>query len=618
MLEMKQPTFRQVQQKLDSGAFVAQAASSRVSDASWQLARRRLLADLRRFLTGSSANGSDSLTVFWFVFSLAFSVYFASLAMHQAFSGPYVVQDDARQHVFWMERFLDSELFPNDLIADYFQSVAPSGYSAFYNVIAHLGVDPLLLNKLLPMALGLITTAYGFGVCLQMLPVPGAAFLGTLILNQSLWMQDDLVSATPRAFLYPLFLAFLFYLLRGSRIACVVVIALQGLFYPSTVFISAGVLVLRLISFENYRPRFSTVRRDYWFCGMGLGVVLAMLLLYAFKMRAVGPVITAAEARLLPEFYPGGRTQFFGYDGWRFWLIRPRSGLLPGRLLEDVPLYAAPLLPLLLYYRRAFPLAQKVTESINVLPRIILASLLMFAAAHLTLFKLHHPSRYTEHTLRIVLAIAAGLTITIILDGLLGWASRRTERPTLPQASAAIIAATLVTLLVLYPRFLASFPQTGYRTGREAALYEFLSNQPKDAMVASLAQEVKNIPAFSKRSILVSREYALPYHTRYYAQLRQRASDLINAQYSPNLTEVQEFVRKYKVSLLLVERRAFTPEYLSRDAWIMQYQPQAAEAIEQLKQRSIPAIAKLMESCAVLGTEDYAVLDGECILKASP
>jgi hypothetical protein len=81
---------------------------------------------------------------------------------------------------------------------------------------------------------------------------------------------------------------------------------------------------------------------------------------------------------------------------------------------------------------------------------------------------------------------------------------------------------------------------------------------------------------------------------------------------------VQEFIRKYKVSLLLVERTAFAPEYLTRDAWIMQYQPQAEEAIERLKQQSIPAMAKLMKSCAVLETEDYVVLDGECILKASP
>src|SRR5215208_192506 len=120
--------------------------------------------------------------------------------------------------VFWMERFLDPQLFPNDLIADYFQSVAPTGYSALYNLMAHLGVHPMLLNKLLPMALGFITTAYCFLLCLRILPVPGAAFFSTLILNQSIWMQDDLVSATPRAFLYPLFLAFLYYLVKDAQI----------------------------------------------------------------------------------------------------------------------------------------------------------------------------------------------------------------------------------------------------------------------------------------------------------------------------------------------------------------------------------------------------------------
>lgn len=44
-----------------------------------------------------------------------------------------------------MRRFLDSELFPQDLIADYFQSVAPWGYKAFYRVITSLDIDPIFL-----------------------------------------------------------------------------------------------------------------------------------------------------------------------------------------------------------------------------------------------------------------------------------------------------------------------------------------------------------------------------------------------------------------------------------------------------------------------------------------
>jgi len=53
-----------------------------------------------------------------------------------------MVQDDARQHVFWMQRFLDPALFPRDLIADYFQSVAPAGYTAIYQMMAGVGINP--------------------------------------------------------------------------------------------------------------------------------------------------------------------------------------------------------------------------------------------------------------------------------------------------------------------------------------------------------------------------------------------------------------------------------------------------------------------------------------------
>ncbi len=56
--------------------------------------------------------------IFWLSLSLTFSGIYSYLALREGFSNPYIVQDDARQHVFWMERFLDSELFPNDLIAD--------------------------------------------------------------------------------------------------------------------------------------------------------------------------------------------------------------------------------------------------------------------------------------------------------------------------------------------------------------------------------------------------------------------------------------------------------------------------------------------------------------------
>ena len=151
---------------------------------------------------------SQKQVFFWFSLSLIFTAVYAILALQQAFSSEYVVQDDARQHVFWMLRFIEPNLFPDNLIADYFQSVAPAGYSNFYRGFAALGISPLLLNKLLPLGLGLIASGYFFAFSMQILPLPITSFMATLMFNQNIWRKDDLVSATPRAFIYPLFLAF--------------------------------------------------------------------------------------------------------------------------------------------------------------------------------------------------------------------------------------------------------------------------------------------------------------------------------------------------------------------------------------------------------------------------
>ena len=96
--------------------------------------------------------------------SLAVAIGCALPALFQAFSGPYVVQDDARQHVFWMQRWLHPDRFPNDLMADYFQSVAPWGYQGLYRLGSILGLDPMVFNKLLPIGLGTLTTFLCFQV----------------------------------------------------------------------------------------------------------------------------------------------------------------------------------------------------------------------------------------------------------------------------------------------------------------------------------------------------------------------------------------------------------------------------------------------------------------------
>lgn len=539
--------------------------------------------------------------IFWFSLSLTFSLIYGVLALQQAFSSKYVVQDDARQHVFWMQRFLDPDLFPNDLIANYFQSVAPAGYATFYKLIA-VGIDPLLLSKILPVFLGLITTAFCFGVCLELFPVPVAGFVASLLLNQSLWLKDDLVSATPRAFVYPIFLAFLYFLLRRSLILVCVAIALLGLFYPQGVFNASIILILQLIRLNKGLPQLSPDRRDYLFCVTGLAVAVLVMLPFALETSEFAPTITAEAARRLPEFLPGGRSAFFSNDPWRFWLSGGRSGFLPS--IQPSSMAVGFLLPVLLRYPSHFPFIQQVRRKIAILPQMVLASLVMFCAAHAFLFKLHLPGRYSGYSLRIVLSLAAGITLIVIWDAL--WQAYK-------QRVVAIAAISLLAVaLLLYPSFDKNFPNTKYKIGNYTTLYQFFQAQPKDSLIASLAEEANNIPTFAQKAILVGREYAIPYHLGYYRQFRQRTLELIQAQYSPDLSTVQNLIQKYGVNFWLLDKAAFQPEYIANNNWLRQYQPATGLALSQLQQ-GIPALSKVSDRCQVFDQDGFVILKAECI-----
>jgi hypothetical protein len=567
-----------------------------------------LITHLHHGLT--TAKPSKAQLTFWFTLSLTFAAIYGCMALQQAFSSDYVVQDDARQHVFWMQRLIDPGLLPNDFIADYFQSVAPWGYTTFYQLFAALGVHPFLLNKLLPIALSLAMTAYCFGVSLQLFPVPAAGFLATLLLNQNVWMKDDLVSATPRAFLYPLFLAFLYYLLRRSLLPCLVAIALQGLFYPQILLISAGTLVLTLVRWENGRLSFSRDRQDYVFCAAGLVVAFLVLLPFVLQTSDFGPVTTAAEAKQLPEYGEKGRSRYFVDNPWEFWLVADRSGVFPALWLPPLLLVGL-LLPILWRSRDRFPLLQQVQPQIRLLVQLLGASLGLFIIAHLLLFKLQLPSRYTQHSFRVITAIAAGIVLVTLLEALLRWAIQ--PQSLKKQQLALGITLLLSGALLLYPSYDQSFPSTKYKVGQAPALYQFLQKTPKDTLVASLSEEANFLPYLAQRSILIGREYAIPFHQGYYNQFRQRVTDLLRAQYSPNLEAVQQVVQQYGIDFWLLDPEAFTPHYLAGNRWLRQFQPVVSEAQTRLEQGITPAIAQTVPRCTVLSTERLVLLDATCI-----
>ena len=561
---------------------------------------------------------SDRAWQFWFIITLVFAISYSILALKKAFQGEWVVQDDARQHVFWMMRYLDPGLFPNDLIADYFQSVAPVGYSSLYRGAVALGFEPLVFNKLLPPIIGIVTTCYCFLLSKEIFPIPCGCFATSLLLNQILWMNDDIISGTPRAFVYPFFLAFLYYFSRKTWFPCCLAIALLGIFYPQYVFVASGLLVLQLVKWQGFTPYLSRKRKDYYFCFIGLGVAFLVLLPYVLNASEYGPTITRAEALKLPDFYPHGRSSFFKSYWWEYIIGGGRAGLLPRSLYTPATLIFGFFLPLLWLFPRSFSLLKAVKQQIVILVQLIIVSVSLFLVAHAALFKLHLPSRYTGHSLRIVIVLAAGIAITVILEALLNSLASsllNNKSGFVKKILTLALTFAIAISLICYPSFVYRFPSTDYKIGKAPELYQFFQQQPKDILIASLAMEADNLPTFTKRSILVGPEYAIPYHLGYYRPFRQRVIDLIEAQYSPNIEVVKEFIQKYGVTHWLIEDAGFSADYIVSNSWRRQHQVIAQEMVASLKEENIPALLSYKNSCAVFNSNHYTVIEAKCVLE---
>ncbi|MFM7424522.1 MAG: hypothetical protein ACKO7W_05935 [Elainella sp.] len=548
--------------------------------------------------------------------SLLVPVYFAGLIGLYQFNHPYIVQDDARQHVVFLQRLLDPAAFPADPIADYFTAVAPTGYKALYGLAANLGLPPLTFAQLLPLLLGLVSTYFLYRVAILLWPLALNGVLASLIFNQQLWLNDDLVSATPRAFVYPIFTAFLYFLLRRTLVPCLVTLLLQGLFFPQLLLVQVLMLALKL----SWPSEPGRDRRDLLFLGAGLLVAATVLLPYAQSASAFGPVITAAQMRAMPEYGLGGRSEYFGVGPLAFWLLG-NSGL------------RIPVFPSIVLVGFGLPGLRLRRPQLQLLGQLGLASLLLYGLAHLLLLRLHFPSRYTYHSFVIGLSLAAGVVLSWGLER--GW--RRLRRGRLGRRDQLVLGLTAVVAAVVIavpavPALVVRFQ--GWVIGDQVALYDYLKQVPQPR-IASLAEAANSLPAFTGASVLAGREFALPHHPAYYQQFIRRTSDLIQAQYIATPASLADFIQTYGITHFLLDRLAFTPDYLQQQDWLIN--SVLRDQVTQIRRTQIrrtqigqtqigqtqqpaepPLLMSLIQPCTAVSTAELVLLDAACLRAASP
>jgi uncharacterized membrane protein YhhN len=335
---------------------------------------------------------------------------------------------------------------------------------------------------------------------------------------------------------------------------------------------------------------------------MILGLAIATLLPYVFSQSEFAPTVTAAQARTMPEFLPGGRLPFFYPNLIRFLIDGTDSGI---QISFNPPLIILGLLlPILAYYRN--PLLEKLSPNWTVLPQLAGTGLVGFSLAHLLFVKLHFPSRYTTHSWRVVMAIAAGIVLSIAIEHSKSWLQPKLR---------LVLLIVLGGLILLFPHLAwKQFPETAYGVGANPALYEFLKTTPKSSMTAYLGSDASYLPLGSNRPTLTATEYAVPFHLGYYQTIRQRTLDLIQAQYSPTLEPAKRLIQKYQIAYWLIDQNAFTPDYVRNYKWLRIFEPERREAIATLESGQTPALEKLMPQCAVAKTGTVTILNPQCIL----
>ncbi len=516
-----------------------------------------------------------------------------------AFAEPFSIQDDARQHVAWFEAMRDPRLFQGDFIAAFFVGSNTPIYKALYWLPAQLGVSPLLMAKLYPVLLTLLTAWLTWRFLLTTGIGGLAAALGAVLFVQGIWLSDDIASATARAFSWPMLMAVLV-CWREKRpwagAACGVLLALL---YPTAAVFAGGLIGLMCLVGLRERPASFRHVLAGW---TSPAIVVAGLFAGALAALVMGTgsgIVSLAEARQMAEFQQGGRTAFFVSDPVKFWLLAKRSGALPEPVLRHVVMLVLVVLAALRWKRLPADVRSLGLSSIAV-------GLILWAAAHLLLFKLYLPGRYPLIGERIAFAVLAGGALAVWLPQTWGPLQRRLGQGLV----AALVALPLLALLVP-PRVLGliSVPEA-------PGLMRVLAQTPPDTLVAGLSPDLDNVPAAAKRRVLTAREYHLPYDVNYVDAMRLRLADTVSAVFAPGPEGVRTLVQRYGVTHILIDKSEVTPSGAQQSWWwpILQqdgHLPDCAQA-------RCPVWVLEQGQCVVASEGKQVLFSAACLLRAAP
>ena len=476
-------------------------------------------------------------------------------------AGPYVVNEDVRQQIYWMEQWQNPELFHNHYLTRYSRLYVPPGVKAVYRIFSPV-VDPLYFSKVLP---GLLFAL--LGVCLFLIGREYGDRGLAWSCVAAFWLMPffiyHLSGGLARAFAAPLLALFwLAWLKRNDRLISLSIL-LMALFIPY-IFVLAGFsLGLAfaagragpLLGLRIWRPPYLG-RINHWLILLA-GAALVFYLNHRLIAAGFGPWAAGAEALEMPELGAGGRLRLFpirpfmwevsvGAWGW----IGPfhELGFRPG-LAVSLGVLGLASFGLFCEFRKwrtsSFP--ARTTAGFAPVVFLVLASGILYLLARILALRLFVPNRFVIYPFHLFFCL------------FLAWGIYAALRPGLN--SGRVFALVLAAAALAGAWRLHGVGLSDYGELRPA--YEAVLALPQEARLAGHPRTMDNVQTFGRRPVLINYEQAHPWSAGLWQKEKPLLEDLFRAYYSPDPEEAALFCRKYGVTHLVVEERCFNPQFMT-------------------------------------------------------
>lgn len=526
---------------------------------------------------------------------------------------------DARHFVVWLRRIADPEIFRDDIIADYWTTLTPLFYRGLYWPFASVGIDPVkaYFHFVMPLS-GILFASMSYSFIYCFWPTPAGAAFSTIILTQMFNWRVGL----PHDFGFMLVMlnVFLFFLRRA-------VISAGAMFVTVGLLPVAGPVSGLSMAFLMFSRRAPFVSRNLTEWATLLAAGIACLVAECMTLLAVGrvgPTFTVNEAKSDPFVKELLGENFLVSELSDIFLCSLHRGIVTvcekssGKQLLIWDILTAGVLILSLWLMGSGRVNRWLSASSlppidqqlhRVLLSMISAGAILFLVAYATAFRFHVPSRFARYSIAlsfgmVIAMAAAALSVSLMRAFCVPGQARR--------ALAGWMAILLIsTDIWMSFRFLQ---QRSFGLIRDEApsIHAYLRKTPKATMVAGVLDEVANMPAFSSRSVLVAPDLLVPFHKLHYGEMADRLKATAVALYSRDRQVPADFVSRYRIDYILVERKTNRePKILRYWATIFPGIAETARAVESGQQ---PFFRTRLDHCTRAEDGNLVLADARCIV----